>query len=152
MFTTAKIAFIFTSLSVLQISALTLVIIAYWCLACIKNLQVVAFLVMLMARNTERYIGLYWFSFCWYFVNYKTNVLGAKTVSPRTRLSAKSLKEASEWRGTMSFSRVTFRSRVLVLITRAQLTESMLPRLCVKSYLKLRSFIEGQGKMLLLKC
>ena len=42
-FTTAKIAFIFTSLSVLQICALTLVIIAYWCLACIKNLQVVAF-------------------------------------------------------------------------------------------------------------
>ena len=43
MFTTAKIAFTFTSLSVVQIYALTLVIIAYWCLACIKDLEVAAF-------------------------------------------------------------------------------------------------------------
>ena len=42
-FTTAKIAFTFTSLSVVQIYALTLVIIAYWCLACIKDLEVAAF-------------------------------------------------------------------------------------------------------------
>ena len=56
---------------------------------------------------------------------------------------------ASEWRDTMSFSRVTSRSRVLVLITRAQLNESMLPGLCVNIHLKLRSFIEGQAEMLL---
>ena len=43
--TTAQVVFITPSpsLSVLQIHALTLVIIAYWCLACIKDLEVVAF-------------------------------------------------------------------------------------------------------------
>ena len=104
-------------------------------------------LVTLIARHTERYICLYRFSFCRYFVNYKRDVPSAITVSLRTRLSAKR-PVVSIWenRRHVFLSREFSLARARFNHPRPVDFESMLPSLCVQIHLKLDIFNRRPSK------